>query len=78
MNWPSDFPNKHDTIPMTNNNYLAGYLEQSFRNFYNVLEREDIIKWNTPKYKKVMDLIDKEIKRAYESERSFSLSETNR
>jgi hypothetical protein len=66
------------TNPPPNHNYLAGYLEQAFKTFHHTLEREAIIKWNSPEYKKVIDLIDKEIKRAYESERSFSLSETNR
>ena len=56
----------------TNHSYLAGYLEQTFRDFYNVLEHEGVIVWNTPVYKKVMDLIDIQIKRAYESERDFS------
>jgi len=56
----------------TNNNYLAGYLEQSFKTFHHVLEREAIIKWNSPEYQKVMDLIDKELKRAHEAERDFS------
>lgn len=56
----------------TNNNYLAGYLTQTMRNLINVFEREGIIKWNSPEYKKVMDLIDRELKRAHEAERQFS------
>ena len=55
-----------------NNNYLAGYLEQAFKSFHHTLEREAIIVWNSPEYKKVMDLIDKELKRAHEAERQFS------
>jgi hypothetical protein len=61
----------NNDIP-TNNNYLAGYLSQTMRNLPNVFEREGIIKWNSPEYKKVMDLIDKELKRAHEAERDFS------
>ena len=61
----------NNDIP-TNNNYLAGYLIQTMRNLPNVFEREGIIKWNSPEYKKVMDLIDKELKRAHEAERQFS------
>ncbi len=61
----------NNDIP-TNNNYLAGYLEQAFKTFHHVLEREAIIEWNSPEYKKVMDLIDKELKRAHEAERQFS------
>ena len=56
----------------TNNNYLAGYLTQTMRNLINVFEREGIIVWNSPEYKKVMDLIDRELKRAHEAERQFS------
>jgi hypothetical protein len=66
------------TNPPPNNNYLAGYLEQSFKTFHHVLEREAIIKWNSPEYKKVMDLIDKELKKAYEAEREFSKDVFNR
>jgi hypothetical protein len=61
----------NNDIP-TNNNYLAGYLQQSLKTFHHVLEREAIIKWNSPEYKKVMDLIAKELKRAHEAERDFS------
>ena len=56
----------------TNNNFLAGYLFQTMRNLPNVFEREGIIEWNSPEYKKVMDLIDRELKRAHEAERQFS------
>jgi hypothetical protein len=62
----------------TNNNYLAGYLEQAFKTFHHVLEREAIIKWNSPEYKKVMDLIAKELKRAHEAERGFTKDVFNR
>lgn len=61
----------NNDIP-TNNNYLAGYLEQTLRSFPNVLEREGIVGWNSPEYKKVMNLIDRELKRAHEAERQFS------
>ena len=62
----------------TNNNYLAGYLEQAFKTFHHVLEREAIIVWNSPEYKKVMDLIAKELKRAHEAERGFTKDVFNR
>ena len=55
-----------------NNNFLAGYLEQAFKTFHHTLEREAIVKWNSPEYDKVKALIDKEIKKAYEAERDFS------
>ena len=61
----------NNDIP-THNNYLAGYLSQTMRGLPYVLEREGIIKWNSPEYKKVMDLIDRELKRAHEAERDFS------
>lgn len=52
--------------------YLSGFLKQTLRSFPNVLEREGIVGWNSPEYKKVMDLVDKEIKRAHEAEREHS------
>ena len=55
-----------------NNNFLAGYLEQAFKTFHHTLEREAIVKWNSPEYDKVKALIDKEIKKAYEAEKDFS------
>jgi hypothetical protein len=61
----------NNDIP-TNNNYLAGYLSQTMRGLPCVLEREGIVGWNSPEYKKVMDLIDRELKRAHEAERQFS------
>lgn len=63
---------------MTNNDqpisypYLTGFLQQTMRALPNVFEREGIVKWNSPEYKKVMDIIDKELKRAHEAERDFS------
>lgn len=52
--------------------YLSGFLEQTLRSFPNVLEREGIVGWNSKEYKKVMDLVDKELKRAHEAERDYS------
>jgi hypothetical protein len=42
------------------------------RSLPNVFEREGVVKWNSPEYKKVMDIVDKELKRAVEAERDFS------
>lgn len=52
--------------------YLSGFLEQTLRGFPYVLEREGIVGWNSKEYKKVVDLIDKELKRAHEAEREYS------
>ena len=52
--------------------YLSGFLEQTLRSFPNVLEREGIVGWNSKEYKKVMDLVDKEIMRAHQAEREHS------
>lgn len=68
---------------MTNNDqpisypYLSGFLEQTMRDLPNVFEREGIVKWNSPEYKKVMDIIDKKLKRAVEAERDFSKANTD-
>ena len=52
--------------------YLSGFLQQTLKDFPNVLEREGIVRWNSKEYKKVMDLVDKELKRAHEAEREHS------
>lgn len=52
--------------------YLSGFLQQTMRSLPNVFEREGVVKWNSPEYRKVMDIIDKELKRAVEAEREFS------
>ena len=63
---------------MTNNQqtisypYLTGYLQQALRSLSTTLASEGIVKWNSPEYKKVMDIVDKEIQRAHKAEREFS------
>lgn len=56
----------------TNYAYMSGFLQQTMKGITDLLEREGIVKWNSPEYKKVMDIIDKELKRAVEAERQFS------
>ena len=62
---------------MTNNQpisypYLTGYLQQTLKSLSTTLASEGIVKWNSPEFKKVMDIVDKELKRAHKAEREFS------
>ena len=52
--------------------YLSGFLQQTMKGITDLLEREGIVKWNSPEYRKVQAIIDKELKRAVEAEREFS------
>lgn len=52
--------------------YMSGFLTQVLKSVDTLLAREGIIKFDSPEYKKVQDIIDKELKRAVEAERRFS------
>lgn len=55
-----------------NYSYLSGFLQSTIKGVTSLLEREGIIEYGSPEYKKVQDIIDKELKRAVEAERQFS------
>ena len=52
---------------------MSGFLTQVLKSVDTLLAREGIIKFDSPEYKKVQDIIDKELKRAVEAEREFSI-----
>lgn len=56
--------------------YMSGFLQSTLKGFANLLAREGVIDLSNPafpeQYKKVQQLIDKELKRAVEAEREFS------
>jgi cell division protein YceG involved in septum cleavage len=58
-----------------NYSYLTGALEGILKNLPDKLEREGVFKWNSKKYRKVQDIVEKEIARAIERERAFADAE---
>lgn len=58
--------------------YLSGFLQQTLKDFANLLAREGVIDPSNPvQFEKVQRLIDKELRRAVEAERDFSRTNTD-
>ena len=55
--------------------YLTGALEGILKNLPDQLVKEEVIKWNSKKYRKIQDIVEREIARAVQREGSFSENE---
>ena len=52
--------------------YLTGALQGILNNLPDQLAKEEVLKWSSKKYRKVQDIVEREIARALERERTFS------
>ena len=64
--------NDNMTNTQINYAYLTGTLEGILNNLPDQLAKEEVLKWNSKKYRKIQDIIEKEIARAIERERTFT------
>jgi hypothetical protein len=55
-----------------NNNYLAGFLTTTLKCLPGAITREGIVEWGSPAHKAIERLVEKELQRAFEAERTFS------
>jgi hypothetical protein len=55
-----------------NNNYLAGFLHVTLKDLPSAIVREGVVGWGSPAHKAIERLVEKELQRVFEAERTFS------